>query len=86
MKRPEDAAKEEAAILEGMETLMRAYEEELKSPVWNLVNGSLARALLIQVIVSGNSPSSLCKMLTAGDDVSVCCLHGALSELAKLVV
>ncbi|CAD7697413.1 unnamed protein product [Ostreobium quekettii] len=46
---PSDTPKQAVQVVEGMETLMRAYEMELKSPVWNLVNGSLARALLIQV-------------------------------------
>ena len=29
--------------------VMRCYEEELKKPIRNLVNGELARSLLIQV-------------------------------------
>ncbi|GMH33733.1 hypothetical protein BSKO_01567 [Bryopsis sp. KO-2023] len=36
-------------VMAGMETLMRAYEAELKNPIFNVVGGSLARALLIQV-------------------------------------
>lgn len=33
----------------GMITLMRVYENELKNPIWNVITGGLARALLIQV-------------------------------------
>lgn len=33
----------------GMITLMRVYEHELKNPIWNVVTGGLARALLVQV-------------------------------------
>ena len=32
-----------------MDVLMRTYESELKHPIWNTLNGQLARALLIQV-------------------------------------
>ena len=32
-----------------MDTLMRTYESELKRPLQNMINGQLARALLIQV-------------------------------------
>jgi hypothetical protein len=32
-----------------MLTLMAVYEDELKKPIRNLVNGQLARSLLIQV-------------------------------------
>lgn len=37
------------AELEGMQLVMRCYEQELKKPVRNLINGELARSLLIQV-------------------------------------
>lgn len=40
---------EAAETLVGMETLMRAYEAELKNPLWYVFTGALARALLIQV-------------------------------------
>ena len=33
----------------GMEFMMHRYESELKKPIRNLVNGQLARSLLIQV-------------------------------------
>ena len=36
-------------LLAGMELMMRSYEQELKRPVRNLVNGDLMRSLLIQV-------------------------------------
>ena len=36
-------------MLEGMDILMRTYESELKRPLQNMINGQLARALLIQV-------------------------------------
>ena len=32
-----------------MDVLMREYESGLKRPIWNTLNGQLARALLIQV-------------------------------------
>lgn len=37
------------AALEGMQLVMRCYEQELKKPIRNLINGELARSLLIQV-------------------------------------
>jgi len=40
---------EDVQLLEGMELMMRSYEQELKRPVRNLVNGDLMRSLLIQV-------------------------------------
>ena len=33
----------------GMDYMMHRYESELKKPIRNLVNGQLARSLLIQV-------------------------------------
>eukprot|EP00884_Botryococcus_braunii_P010486 jgi/Botrbrau1/19439/Bobra.0338s0061.1 len=38
---------------QGMSTLMAVYEQELKHPIRNLVNGQLARSLLIQVETVG---------------------------------
>ena len=35
--------------LEGMDFMIACYEDELKKPIRNLVNGRLARTLLIQV-------------------------------------
>ncbi|KAH7618699.1 hypothetical protein Ndes2526B_g05616 [Nannochloris sp. 'desiccata'] len=40
---------EDVQLLEGMELMMRSYEQELKRPVRNLVSGDLMRSLLIQV-------------------------------------
>ncbi len=40
---------EDVQLLEGMELMMRSYEQELKRPVKNLVSGDLMRSLLIQV-------------------------------------
>lgn len=40
---------DDVQVLEGMELMMRSYEQELKRPVRNLVNGDLMRSLLIQV-------------------------------------
>ena len=37
------------SVLEGMDVLMRTYEDQLKNPVRNVLIGQLARALLIQV-------------------------------------
>ncbi len=36
-------------LLPGMAFMMGCYEDELKKPIRNLVNGSLLRAILIQV-------------------------------------
>ena len=45
------SAKPDAASegLPGMEFLMQRYESELKKPIRSIVNGQLARSLLIQV-------------------------------------
>ncbi|KAK9812896.1 hypothetical protein WJX72_005387 [[Myrmecia] bisecta] len=42
-------AGQQVAALPGMEFMMQCYEDELKKPIRNLVNGQLARSLLIQV-------------------------------------
>ncbi|KAL6772305.1 hypothetical protein ACKKBG_A29715 [Auxenochlorella protothecoides x Auxenochlorella symbiontica] len=39
----------DAVLVQGMDTMMRRYEHELKKPIRNLVAGDLARCLLIQV-------------------------------------
>lgn len=44
----EAAELREDSAEEGMATLMAVYEQELKRPIRNLVNGQLARSLLIQ--------------------------------------
>lgn len=49
---------------QGMNTMMRTYERELRSPVRNLVTGDLARCLLIQVSL----PARLLACLLAGGD------------------
>jgi hypothetical protein len=36
-------------LLPGMAFMMSCYEDELKKPIRNIVNGSLLRAILIQV-------------------------------------
>lgn len=45
--KPDAAAASEG--LPGMEFLMQRYESELKKPIRSIVNGQLARSLLIQV-------------------------------------
>ena len=46
---------ENEETIPGMEFMMHRYESELKKPIRNLVNGQLARSLLIQV---GFTPKS----------------------------
>ena len=44
----------------GMDYMMHRYESELKKPIRNLVNGQLARSLLIQVGASRAVAVLLC--------------------------
>ena len=41
-------------LLPGMAFMMSCYEDELKKPIRNIVNGSLLRAILIQVTFSSS--------------------------------
>lgn len=43
------AAAADTALLAGMQSVMSSYEQEMRSPIRNLVAGDLARCLLIQV-------------------------------------
>lgn len=53
----EAAGAGEDSAEEGMATLMAVYEQELKRPLRNLINGQLARSLLIQAPAFPPSPS-----------------------------
>ena len=48
-KASEGKGEEGDELLPGMAFMMSCYEDELKKPIRNVVNGSLLRAILIQV-------------------------------------
>ena len=51
---------------------MRCYEQELKKPVRNLINGELARSLLIQVQGCRGYTPSVLRGIPAASLVSFC--------------
>jgi ATP synthase regulation protein NCA2 len=57
----------------GMAFMMDAYEQELKRPIRNVVNGQLPRTLLIQVQIV-----SSCRLLHALCEHKLSSLHTSL--------